>query len=533
MSSEASPSLPMVERAKLRLDLVVLGLLALGAALQIAISLPVHRYAAEADAVITGMQAIDILHGARPIFFVGLRIGALGSYLTAGIFALLGPSRLALALYPITLGILTVVCQWLFWREGLPRRAAVLALAFVVLPSPSFLFWTYMPNGYPPVPLLCAAILWLAARLVRTGPTDRWGALGFGLAAGLAWWQSPQTLFCLGPAALWLAVKRREVLRDWKFLSLVLASALLGAAPWIGYNIVHPLASFQVYGVRPARSMAAIVDNIRYFVTYSLPEFAAPTVESLVFSLTDAPSRLLPWLRPIVLLAYASAAGLFVFRFRRLDEPGDERRLASPWLLIVGVLLATVVFNIFSEAGQMRGYTVRYLMPANLVIPGVLAAGCAFAARRSRALAILLAASVLLFNVASYHWPGRSTRQTWTREMENDQQLLADLDARGVEVVVGEYWATYPINFWSAGRVLAIPCAYDFVDRQALLPANVRRWAILMSKESQIDAWAERAAVSGQRETLAPRYSFLAIREGSLPTDSRIALQELLATCSH
>ncbi|MGH2706155.1 MAG: hypothetical protein ACRDJ4_14035 [Actinomycetota bacterium] len=66
-----------------------------------------------------------------------------------------------------------------------------------------------------------------------------WAALG--LIGGLGWWTTPQILFFAVPALVWLAVRRRkEVVGG---LALTAVPFLIGAAPWIVYNVREPLAS--------------------------------------------------------------------------------------------------------------------------------------------------------------------------------------------------------------------------------------------------------------------------------------------------
>lgn len=167
-----------------RWSLAALALVAAGLALRALVAYPEHRYPADADCLLTGLCAFQVLRGEMPVFFSPLRIGSLECHLTAALFPLFGESRDTLALGALLAAGATMLVAHRFYRLLFGRPAALLALLFLALPAPAFLFRTYMPNGYPGILLTCALTLWLAARLAHGG-TDRTSAFGLGLAGGL------------------------------------------------------------------------------------------------------------------------------------------------------------------------------------------------------------------------------------------------------------------------------------------------------------------------------------------------------------
>ncbi|MGZ5428928.1 MAG: glycosyltransferase, partial [Thermoanaerobaculia bacterium] len=221
-------------------SLFALAALAGGVALRTAYTYPVHRYLADADSLLTGMRAFRIAEGHLPVFYSGVRIGALESYVHAAVFAAFGASRATLAVAPFFSGVLMLLSFFFLARRLVGRQAACFALLVFAFPSPSFLYWTYMPNGYPETILLGLAALWAAAESREHPDSAALPAL-FGLAAGLAFWNSLQALACVVPGALLILLSRRGRSGAARALGLAAAGFVLGAAPWIAYNAAHPL----------------------------------------------------------------------------------------------------------------------------------------------------------------------------------------------------------------------------------------------------------------------------------------------------
>jgi dolichol-phosphate mannosyltransferase len=570
----------------------VLALLLAGAAVRIAIAFPSHKYSADADCVLTGLAALRLLHGHPPVFFGSARLGALGSYPAACFLLLLGPTRAALAAGPTTVQILTLVVWYLFLRELLGTRLALWALPFAALPPPAFSFWTYMPNGYPEILLLCATILWLAARLAATprppppaarlAATPRppsaaapgrgggrwWTRLALGLALGLGFWSSPQTLACSAPAVLWLAWRRRPA-RGARFWAPAALGAVCGALPWLAWNLRHHWGSIHdSYGVRPAAGPLAMLDNLRYFLFVSLPQMLASNDPELGLNPPNAVQRFLH----LPALLIAEGAALFAllalpFLWRRAPAAGapaavdagaagapeaanhedrvpmagaaqtgpraaenaappEETAARAAWPLLALVIVATAGLNLLSAAGSMRGQTVRYVLPIYLVVPALLALSLSRLAARSRLLAGLLAAVVLAANAAGTYWPWTPPRQRWTAAAAGDQRTLECLERRQVGAVLGPYWLVYPLNFLSRERILGIPLEADFDFRQeaARLPRAGVRWALAGYDPLRVARWAARAGAPGEPCPASHLHALVLPRDDSPPAQRRARL---------
>jgi hypothetical protein len=469
---------------------------ALGIGLRIAAAYPAHKYAADADCLNSGLVALRIADGHPAVWYTPRRGGALECYGHAAFFRLMGPTREALAVTPLLSGALTLALYAALALSLLGPVAGPLAVLLFALPPPAYLFWTYMPNGYPETILLSVAVLLLAER-IRRDPSDRRSLVLFGLAAGLGFWNSIQTLAATLPALAWvLAVRRRELVRVSRLVTLA-AAFLAGALPWIAWNVAVPLGSFQDnFSVRPASGLHALLENTKYVFSYALPELVASVDPE---NGLNPPRRIARFLRVPVLLVWGAAAllalgraGKAVGRFlreRTATFPPETPLLLVAWT--IGVLA------VFSGAGGMRGLTVRYVLPAFFVLPAALALAAVAAARTGaagKALAVAAVGAVLVFNVSVYFLPGSAPRRLWEKRRDADSDVIAFLDEREVGAVCGDYWAAYPVNFLSTRRIAGVPFQHpsDFYDVESSLGTRALRWAVVADSRAQIErliAW--------------------------------------------
>ena len=85
------------------------------------------------DTAIVGLMALDILDGARPMFFAGQGyMGALEGYLTALAFALFSPGRVVMTLVPSLFAGLWAALMYALLRLHLPPAAGRVAASYEV-----------------------------------------------------------------------------------------------------------------------------------------------------------------------------------------------------------------------------------------------------------------------------------------------------------------------------------------------------------------------------------------------------------------
>ncbi|HEX5760376.1 MAG TPA: glycosyltransferase family 39 protein [Thermoanaerobaculia bacterium] len=446
----------------------------LGLGMRLAAEYPVHKYPADGDALGTGLCIQSVLHGETPIFQHPGRVGSLECHLGAPLLLLAGASsRAALAAVPVLVGTLFLIFYYRWARLVLGRPLAVIALLWLALPGPAVLFWTYMPNSYGTLLLLCAGILWLGAR-VR--PDDGPGAgLALGIAVGLGLWHSVLTLPCSVPAVAEAVVRRRPPPR---WLAALFAGVAAGAVPLLAFHLRYRLPMFAGnFGAEPITGGAAFLDNLAYLLRVQLPELVAST---------DPEGGIIPagrisiWLRwPVLAIHAAALLALVSLPLRRAGRP-EGVRVRVLWPVAAGVLLATAAAYTLSSAGSLRGINVRYVLPLYLVVPVALALLLAWVGSRKRAAALVLAAIVLVFNLASYRWPHHPRRQHLRAQARSDAALVKELVGRDVAVLLGSHWTVLPIAFLSGERVMVVPCE-QVIDREVYLrrlgPAPYR-WAV-------------------------------------------------------
>jgi hypothetical protein len=217
--------------------------------------------ALDSDEAAIGLMGLRLLHTHQlPTFFWGQNYGGPHeAVLAALLFAVVRPSPLVLKAVPI---LLSAVAAVLTWR-----------IAFWAAPA-SFVWWATKVSVYWGSLALALAVLLL---LCRTAARSRdharfppWREAGeaalLGLATGLAFWANPQTLYVMVPAYLWYAPR---ILRRWRYLPVIGVPALLGAAPWIRYNLIHHGVSFQ-FAPQPAVA-GGYAGRLRQFFQIALP----------------------------------------------------------------------------------------------------------------------------------------------------------------------------------------------------------------------------------------------------------------------
>ena len=190
------------------------------------------------------------------VFFPGQPYGGTPeSVLVALVHQGFGSGTLQLKVVPIVLHLVACCLVWGAARRVVPSRAGQLAAPVLLWLGPAAGVWqSTKERGFYGAAIVAAAlIVWLVARLdhhvTRSGGvTDDRAALtrrelvGLGLAMGVGWWISPLLLLVALPAVGWLLFRDPSRLDHWP---RVLAGAVIGALPWIGWNVLHAFRSMR------------------------------------------------------------------------------------------------------------------------------------------------------------------------------------------------------------------------------------------------------------------------------------------------
>lgn len=168
----------------------------------------------DSDEAVVGLMARHFLDGRVATFFWGSNYGGtLDQMLTAGVFAVVGSSVLALKLVQVFLAGVACVLTWRVGRrvvgEG-PARVA--ALLFWIAPAAYLLFSTKSRGWHWLGLCLALGIVLVCLRLVSR---PRWLEMAvLGLLVGLAFWTSPALAFVVVPAVVYAVVRRPGLLRQ-------------------------------------------------------------------------------------------------------------------------------------------------------------------------------------------------------------------------------------------------------------------------------------------------------------------------------
>ena len=397
----------------------------------------------DSDEAIVGLMARHILHGHFTTFFFGQSYGgSQEALLAAPGFALFGSGWLPLRMVGI---VLSAVAALIIWRVG--RRtigepaAAVAGCLFWIWPPFTLDKLTHQYGFYATGVVYAALLVLLALRVVERPDWLRVGA--FGLVLGIGFWQSSQIVPLALPVIAWTLWKQPQALRRiWIGVPL----ALVGALPWIVWNIRHDWGSFDFM----AGETPDYWHRLRLFFSPVIPMALGIRV----------PFRQIPLGSPQVAdLAYAILVALFIAGAARA-----RHRNASVLYLIVAIFPFIYATNPKTSFSLTPTYAV-ILTPVLVLLIAQLATTYA------RALAIgalACAMTALLIHKMNHYDPWSQSQETPPRDL---RPLIATLDELGLDRVYASYWLAYVLSFDTRERIIGAQNQFrgiDMVNGQAI-----------------------------------------------------------------
>ena len=425
---------------------LTLGLVLLGVGVRVAFASSA-LWDVDADEAVVGLMARHLLDGDASLFFWGQQYGgAHESWLVAALLWMRVPAVLAMRLAPLSLFVVSAVLVWRIARRVVSDATARLAgAAFWAYPI-GIVWMSMKERGFYGATLALSLTCLLFA--LRTAESwERRDALIVGLAAGAAWYASPQSLYLLAPTAAWLvgvavreksAEGRRGIRRA---APAMLAGLVVGAAPWLIANIASGWESLHVLPQPPT----TFGHRLKLFATDGLPVLSglAQPFNRIWFGGTAGQ----------VLWVVAVAAGVVVFA--RLWWSRRPRMLAPMLLATLGYGLLFAAFPTSWFVNDPRYFT---MFPAGAVIvvawmsefarPAVVVAGVVSLA----AIAVVGTVDVLDFAVTA----GRAEAR-WDVTAGDLDPLVDLLDEEGVERVFADYWIAHRLDFETDERIIAAP----------------------------------------------------------------------------
>ncbi len=473
-----------------------LGFLLVGLILRLALILPLHKFPAESDSVLVGLGAMEVLDGKMPVFFPGgARLGAQSCYLTAGLFKLMGISRLALAIPPVLYGCLFNIFMYLFFREMLGKRLALLAVIFIIFPPTQFLLVVYPPWAYGEILMYCAGALWLGNLFGKKGANIT-VAFFYGLCIGLGLWTSFQTLMIFLPQWVWLLfVKRVKI--DIK-AGVALTGCLASFSPWLLFVFNAGVSSvLGEQALRPSTSLEQVWNNFQYCFDYNLPIllFGQTADQLLVFSRQGLQAS----------LYFISLLLFFVLFLKQIFNRHDSCTVFSSNCFSLSILsgfiiVAVLLLYSFSGAGAVRGWTVRYIAPIYLAFVMAWTIGLGTLLSVSRFAVIIIAVIIVSLNaISNYPVLAHLERKAQQAAMIDDRILLEVLRQNDIQAVVGGYWHVYYLNFTSRQNIVAVPidAVNDYMGYAEKLKDQTVRWALIGKNRKKLKKWADGSRLKG------------------------------------
>ena len=426
----------------------------------------------DSDMAVIGLMARHIRTGEFPVFHWGQVYGGSHEAMLGAVAFTAGASAEALAAVTVLLSGVVAVLVWFIGRETVGERAAAIAaLLFWIWPA-GFVWWAVKPGSdYWASLVFTLATLLVLLWLVRGKREGRvWFAV-LGLLAGLAWWGNPQSLAILVPAAAW---HWRFVLANRSYWLYTFAGGVVGAAPWIAFNVRNGLSSLR-----------------------DVPEAEFGYVERLWRTATTSGPMALGLRVPFTKewLVPAAIYGLFLVAF---VIAAVRRPRGMGFLLLCAVLVPAVLV-----ASPLSSYVdqPRYLLFASpvvvLLLGRVLSSG-------PRWLAAAGLAAALVLTIAGMR---ELTREGVTTAYAVDavvprhiNDATALMRSEGVATAFADYWLAYRVTFES-GEDLIVSPVYTmrhepFDDAVRATPSP----AYLFLHESRVyeafHAWCQQRGVS-------------------------------------
>lgn len=388
----------------------------------------------DGDEATTGLVARHAVYQHEfPVFYWSSNYGGtLEAFVTGAVFAIVGSS--VIALKAVAIGWYAVACV-LTWRVGRrlvdARVGAVAALLLWVWPA-SYVWWSTKSRGFYGSLLVLGLLVALTVLRIAERPERRADWLGLGFVLGMGWWVQPQIAVLAIPVGGWLVVKRgRALTLAW----MAVPTALLGAAPWILWNIRHRLNSFDV---PPQPASAPYVTRFARFWTEGLPMATGLRVPY-------AMRWIEPYAAPLYPVLGFAVAALIIKRYR------------GTGLLLIATIVISAAFYALNPL-TVHSVEGRYVFLLAPIIAIILSACLRW---RWLPVPALVGAMILTALGLSAMHDGNAFF-SGDKLIPNDiRPLISALNEEQIRTAVADYGIAYRVTFESDERIIVAGAPYD------------------------------------------------------------------------
>lgn len=480
------------------LDIVALGLMALAIGIRLLLVAQGWPHTTIDEGTI-GQMAMNIaFHGDHPVFFYSQEyMGALQSYIAAGLFRLFGVSLFTLRLTTIILYALFIISMYLLTSLLYTKKFALFVVFLLGLGVNLVLYRELQAIGGYPETLVFGSLALLQASYLALGQAKRrWLVyMGWGLVVGLGLWSDLLILPCAIMSGLLLIVCCWRDLRSWAPLCLVLG-LLIGALPLILFNLqatpghdslttllrIYQEGHVPLQQVLPKSLSGALLVSLPTMTNYNpicdaaqTRFLAAPGHGSLRCALGQGAWSLgviLLWLTALamVVLQLLRSGNRGWLRGQRGQKRPQELPLRSNTVpmalarlaLLLSVAMSFVLFAISPTAAFEPTLNSRYLICVLIGTPAILyplwrGASMAWEQQRKGFLVLSAAQWVGLLCIALLFCQGtiKTLQDIPNAAAANQQQydLVNSLERVGIQHIYSDFWNCDRIIFMSNERI--------------------------------------------------------------------------------
>lgn len=325
----------------------------LSVALFLRIYVSYKAYYSTFDTATTGVMALNILKGEKPLFFYGQKyMGAIEAYTAAVFFAIFGVSELVLSMVPIVYSLGWILATFLLFNELWGYSAGLVAGLCIAIPDWDTLWYCIGSyGGYPESFFLGTIALWIAVRFMQRELNFRSALLHsavWGLTSGIALWTHPLSVVYIITSAVIITVKlTKKKITPAVITPLFIAIPLfiLGALPmFLYFQTDSTIAKIEV-------TRSTIIENMHSFLQ-------RPTTYHLWSSAKSVPD--FPYADMFRLFITVILCLAIILFFLRLFESRKNLYRTVIFLLFVFIIIFLALYVLHPLA---RVKATRYTIP--------------------------------------------------------------------------------------------------------------------------------------------------------------------------